>query len=408
MSDLLRRNRDGWLIAASLLVSMILTDCTAASSPSVVFAPTVSVLQKTAIPATTVVPTRRPTTTPIPRTPTPTQVICDMEGLYTGVSVPQLRAIDLVNVSEECITRAKLIRSGVQVFGSWLPDGSGFVYRVGPATNTAVCVWSLAQQTTARCLIEHGDNYLIPFWSPGTTNYVAYYRWEAELEREFVTIAAAESGKTLYETDRSTLGNGIAERFLDWNPDGERVLLAVSDGLNHLVVVLDVATGTKRVLASFDAATDYLMRGVWVQGGANAALSVIDPSLCCDAEGVPEARDIYWVRGDGTGFKPLLKGYRISRFIAAPSRDRLLVDTYSSGSDISPMYWLDLQNGALTKALLDEFESLHPRLLGLTPDQRFIIASDGQYRTWLYDTETDEFAQLNITILGPIVWRPSQ
>ena len=187
------------------------------------------------------------------------------------------------------------------------------------------------------------------------------------------------------------------------------ILISVSNKAEQSAVVQDVETGSRRVLATFAGEEkEYLVKGLWVQGGANVVLSLVDPIYYRNAEARPEARDLYWIRGDGTNLKPLLEDAKVAYYLDDPMHDRLLLDTYSLGSDLSPMYWLDLQSGTLTRVLDDEAESTHQRLLGLTPDGRYIVTSDGQYRTWLFDVGTGRFTQLSMTVLGPIVWRPSQ
>lgn len=401
-----------------LVVVMLLVSCapqrvatlapTAGVPPSLHDKPT-----NTTVPTSTVSPTDSPI--PPSLTPAPTRIACSLDSPYVGISNPG-SAVYLLDLKEDCNSKVPLTPPGTKtIVRSWLPDGSGFVYVAGHISSNGrhssdnVCIWDLSQQATTRCLVDGGDNYWAALWSPGNTNYVAYYRWDGDLEREFVTIARAESGEVVYETDRSLLESGTAERLLAWNPNGREVLISVSSEMEQSAVVLDVGSGSRRVLTTFEGEEkEYLVKGLWVQGGANVVLSLVDPIYHRNAEARPEARDLYWIRGDGTDLKPLLKDAQVAYYLDDPMHDRLLLDTYSLGSDLSPMYWLDLQRGTLTRVLDDEAESTHPRLLGLTPDGRYIITSDGQYRTWLFDVGTGKLAQLSMTVLGPIVWRPSQ
>lgn len=318
-----------------------------------------------------------------------------------------------MNILEDCTSQVTLgPRGNNYAIGGWLPDGSGFIYtkvsyRWDGSSVSDVCIWDVVQQATTRCLIRNGDNYGLALWSPGDTNYIAYYRYSIDPDREFVTVAEAESGKVVYETDRSLLNNGTAERLFAWHPDGKHILMSVSSKTKQSAVVLNIETGSRRVLATFDGEDkEYLVKGIWVQGGANVVLSLIDPLYYrSSADFVPEARDLYWVRGDGTGLKLLLKDDVVGYYIEDPTHDRLLLSSYALSSESSPLYWLDLQRGTLTEVLSDKTK-IGRLLYGLTPDGRYIITLNGRYQTHLFDVETGEVKQLGITVLGPIVWKP--
>jgi len=354
-----------------------------------------------------------PQYTPIPLSPTPSQIACNLNGPYVGVSIPNRRVVHLVNISENCINHLNLGPQGSEyVFGSWLPNGSGFIYSKVSFTRDGnsigdVCIWDLAQQATSQCLVEKGDNYWIALWSPGSTNYVAYYRSDGDLGREFVTVVNAKSGEIIYETDHSLLENGTAERLFAWHPDGKRILVSVSNTTEQSAVVLDVETGSQHVLATFEGEDKKQLDGLWVQEGANVVL-VVNPVTRNSAEAHPETlRDFYWVRDDGTGLRLLLSDTGRGYYYDDPARNQLLISStgFASGSEFNRLLWLDLQSGTLSPVLSDGTE-IGYLLYGLAPDGRYIITLDSQYQTHLYDVKTGKVEKLGVTVLGPIVWRP--
>jgi WD40 repeat protein len=293
-------------------------------------------------------------------------------------------------------------------WGSWLPDSSGFVYLNGTRDGTSmnVCIWDLAKQTTTRCLLEGVDYYMQAVWSPGDTNLVAYRRFDIAREKEFVTIASAQSGKVLYESEQSLSPSGNEERFLAWHPDGKRMLLAVDDEHEQTAMIVDVESLSKIPLAQFDGDQEYIARGLWINHGQDVVLGTIDPMLCCTGEGRPDAQHVYRVHGDSKKISRLVNDINIGTILVDRDQRRLLLDTYSNGNDPSPAYWLDLDSGKLTRVFSDEFEKRGPWLLGLTPDGRYITVCDGQYQTWIFDTQTELNNQFPMEIYDTIHWRP--
>jgi hypothetical protein len=293
-------------------------------------------------------------------------------------------------------------------WGSWLPDGSGFVYldgnRDGTATN--ICLWNVAKQTTTRCLLEDVDDYMQAVWSPGSTEFVAYRRFDVAHEKEFVTVAAAQSGKVLYETEQNSALGDNEERFLDWHPDGKRVLLAVEDKHGQTAMIVDVETQARTPLAQFDSDQEYIARGLWINAGRDAVLGTINPMLCCTGERRPDAQHIYRVSADSGEIQCLVTDMKVYSVFADYNRGRLLLDTYSNSNDPSPAYWLDWDSGKLARVFDDEFEKRAPWLLGLTPDGRYIAVCDGQYQTWVFDTDMKQITPLPMDIYDTIEWRP--
>jgi Tol biopolymer transport system component len=268
----------------------------------------------------------------------------------------------------------------------------------------SVCVWDLLKQATARCLLEDVSDYMQAIWSPSHTNYLAYRRWDRARDREFLTLTIVDSGAKLYETDLMQADKGIEERFLAWHPDGKQILLAVDDGVEQQAVIVDVTSQTRQLLAKFDGSNEYLATGLWLDNGKDVLLSTIEPDMCCNAEFIPDARSIYRVKADGSEFKAIVVDQNIARYLYAPVRQQLLIKTY--GTEPSPIYWVDLQSGKLTRVFDDEFEDRSPILFGITPNNRYIVLHDGQYQTWLFDTETEQLTQSPMEIYDTIHWRP--
>lgn len=403
-----------WVIG--VVLAMILSSCTPQSTTPI--APTQTVvptLQLGPTRTSTPTPTLQPTNKPALPSPTPTQVPCNLNSPYVGISI---RPIYLVNVLDDCTSSVTLgPRGNMYEVDSWLPDGSGFVFMRGSKTDPSyddVCIWDVAQQAISRCLVEDGINYLGGLWSPGHTNYIAYYRFDDHLDREFVTVAKAESGQVIYETAHSLLENGTAERLLDWHPDGKHILISVANKTKQTAVVVNVETGARQVVATFPGEDKtYLRKGLWVQGGAGVVLGLIDPEYYrSSADTIPEAEELYWVRSDGTGSQLLLGTGTIGRhlliglYVEDPKRNRLLLGTYSLGLEPTPMYWLDLQCGSLTKVLGNEAIGGDPFPMGLTPDGRYIVTLNDQLQTHLLNVETGEVKRLTIYVPDPIIWRP--
>ncbi len=344
---------------------------------------------------------------PLP-TPAATRIVCNLNSPYFGVSQPGF-ALYLLDVHDNCAAKIETSRSDkVYGWGSWLPDGSGFVYLEGDRdlTTMNVCVWDLAKQTTTRCLLEDVNNYMQAIWSPGNTNYMAYRRWDRVHDREFLTVTSVDSSAKQYETDLTQAGNGVEERFLAWHPDGKHMLIVVNNGHEQIATILDVESLSRIILAQFNGGKEYIAKGLWINDGQDVVLSTIDPELCCTGERRPEAKNLYRVHNDGDGFKSLVKDVNIATFLVDHDQRRLLLDTYSNGNDPSPAYWLDLNSGKLTRVFSDEVEGRSPQLLGLTPDDRYIVLSDGQYQTWLFDTRTEQLTQSSLEIYDTIEWRP--
>lgn len=413
-------SRAGLVIAALLLTSCVAQEVPPAP-PSARLSPTV-VPTPAEVPAATPLPVpSRPTMRPTPAStsttsvPGPTASGCSVAGpasLYVGAVTRGSAAIDLLNLSASCVVAVTPERPGAHVtFGSWLPDGSGFIYLEGWSsahgyTNANVCIWDLARQARTRCVVSGGDNYVRAMWSPGSTDYIAYERQEPQNGLSYLTIVEAGSARSLYQTSPALTKGGTAESPVAWNPDGRRVLVVSRGVREHSLAVVTLPEGSRQVVSTFDPQKDYVVKALWVQDGQNAVVSVIDPALCCNAEFIPEARDLYWIGGNGTGLTRLIKAASISYYLEDMGHNRLLINTYSS-SGPGPMYWLDLHGGRPTRALDDEFQSASQILLGLTPDGQNIVSLDGHYQTWLTNVDTGKHTQLTITALGPIEWRPN-